>query len=90
MKRIRWTAHAEASLRDREIQRVEVERALAAPDHRSASRGARQILVRKYEDTVLNQPMVLCVVVEERPEETLVVTIYKSSKLEKYLPGGAS
>jgi hypothetical protein len=46
--------------------------------------------VRRYEDDVLRQPMVLCVVVEDRPEETVVVTVYKSSKLEKYLVGGTS
>jgi hypothetical protein len=89
MKPVRWTAHAETSLSDREIDRTEVARALAAPDRRLTSRSGREILVRKYEDDVLRQPMVLCVV-EDRPEETVVVTVYKSSKLEKYLVGGTS
>jgi hypothetical protein len=89
MKPVRWTAHAETSLRDREIDRTEVARTLAAPDRRLTSRSGREILVRKYEDEVLRQPMVLCVV-EDRPEETAVVTVYKSSKLEKYLLGGTS
>lgn len=90
MKPVRWTAHAETGLRDREIDRTEVARTLAAPDRRLTSRSGREILVRKYEDEVLRQPMVLCVVVEDRPEETAVVTVYKSSKLEKYLIGGTS
>ncbi len=34
--------------------------------------------------------MVLCVVVEERADETVVVTMYKSSKIEKYLTGGTT
>jgi hypothetical protein len=90
MKPVRWTAHAETSLREREIASQEVDRTLAAPDRRLTSRSGREILVRRYEDEVLHQPMVLCVVVEDRPEETVVVTVYRSSKLQKYLAGGSS
>lgn len=90
MKAVRWTAHAEGSLRDREIDRREAERALSSPDRRIASRGGREILVRRYDDGVLAQPMVVCVVVEERAGETVVVTVYKSSKIEKYLTGGVA
>ncbi len=88
MKPVRWTAHAEASLRDREIERSEVERALKAPDRRIAGRGAREMLVRGYDDAVVGQRMALCVVVEEHASETVVVTVYKSSRLGKYLAGG--
>jgi hypothetical protein len=87
MTRVRWTAHAEASLRDRDIDRSEAERALDAPDRRLPSRGARTVLVRRYDDLLLGQPMALCVVIEERVDETVVITAYKSSKLEKYLKG---
>lgn len=89
MRPVRWTAHAEAGLRDREIERTEAARTLDAPDRRIASRGGREILVRRYDDRVLGQPMALCVVVEERARETVVVTVYRSSKLDKYLEGGA-
>jgi len=34
--------------------------------------------------------MVLCVVTEETEEETIIVTCYKSSKLEKFLRRGES
>jgi hypothetical protein len=34
--------------------------------------------------------MVLCVVVENRGDERVVVTVYKSSKIEKYLTGGTT
>jgi hypothetical protein len=63
MKHVRWTAHAEASLRDREIERSEAERTLETPDRRIAARGAREILARGYTDAVLGQRMALCVVV---------------------------
>jgi hypothetical protein len=87
MTRVRWTAHAEASLRDRDIDRSEAERALDAPDRRLPSRGGRTVLVRRYDDPLLGQPMALCVVIEERVDETVVITAYKSSKLDKYLKG---
>jgi hypothetical protein len=90
MKAVRWSAHAEGSLRDRAIDRREAERALSGRDRRIASRGGREIPVRRYDDGVLGRPMVVCVVVEERPEETVVVTVYWSSKLEKYTTGGAA
>ncbi len=69
--------------------RAEVELTVESPDRRIAGRGERQILVRKYADKALRQPMVLCVVAEERAEETIVVTVYRSSRIEKYLPGAA-
>jgi hypothetical protein len=34
--------------------------------------------------------MALCVVLEKHGAETVVVTVYKSSKLDKYLKGGAA
>jgi hypothetical protein len=90
MRRVRWTAHAEASLRDREIDRTEAQHTIDAPDRRIASRGGRTVLARRYDDPVLGQPMALCVVLEEHGAETVVVTVYKSSKLDKYLKGGAA
>jgi len=38
-------------------------------------------------DAVLQTPMLLRVVVEETPAEMVVVTLYKTSKFGKYLPG---
>lgn len=92
VKPIRWTAHAQANLRDREIDRAEAERTIQAPDCEIAGRIDRTILVRQYHDAILDQSMALCVVVEARAEETVVITVYKSSKLNKYLKakGGAT
>jgi hypothetical protein len=89
MRPIRWTAHAVASLTDREIERDEAERAIAAPDRTVSGHGRRQVLLRKYHDAVLGQPMLLCVVIEDQSEERVVLTVYKTSKLDKYLERGA-
>lgn len=72
MKPVRWSAHAQASLRDREVDRAEAQRTLEAPLRRLAGRGRREILLRTYHDPTLQQPMLLCVVVEERANETVV------------------
>jgi hypothetical protein len=39
------------------------------------------------DNSLLCQPMALCVVIEEEVDETVVVTAHKSSKLEKSLKG---
>jgi hypothetical protein len=53
MKPVRWSAHALASLRDREVDRTEAERTLEAPERRLTSRGRREVLVRRYHDHTL-------------------------------------
>jgi len=89
MKPVRWTAHALASLAEREIDRAEADRAIAAPDRTIPGREGRQVLVRRFDDPVLRQPMLVCVVIDEDPDERVVVTVYKTSKLSKYLGGDA-
>jgi hypothetical protein len=90
VKPIRWTAHAEARLRDREIDRVEADRTIQAPDREIPGRFGRTLRVRRYDDAVLGRPMALCVLVETGAAETVVITLYKSSNLAKYLEGGPS
>ena len=50
MRPIRWTAHAVANLTDREIERDEAERTIAAPDRTVPGHGGRQVLLRKFHD----------------------------------------
>ena len=45
------------------------------------------MLVRRYNDSTLRQEMALCVVIEETDTERVVVTLYKTSQLKKYLEG---
>jgi ribosomal protein S17 len=40
--------------------------------------------LRRYPDRILNQDMLLCVVIEETMEETVVVTVFKTSQLGRY------
>jgi hypothetical protein len=50
------------------------------------SRG-RMVLMRRYFDEVLRQEMLLRIVVEDAGEETTMVTVYKTSQIEKYVKG---
>ena len=88
MKAIRWARHALEALAEREIDREEVERALSGPTPTLPGLGNRTVHMQKYHDRALDQEMLLCVVTEDHGGEVVIVTIYKTSKLEKYLRGG--
>jgi hypothetical protein len=87
MKPVRWTTHATKNLVDREIDRQEVEYALQAPEYVVDDAPDRQIFMRRYIDKILQQEMLLRVVVEESGDETVVITVYKTSRMDRYLKG---
>lgn len=94
MKRVRWSAHAVQNIVDREVERGEVDRTLATPDRirsgqsdRKSGQSDRKIYMRRYFDAVLQQPMLLRVVVDENLDEIVVVTVYKTSQIDKYMRG---
>jgi hypothetical protein len=86
MKPIRFSPHAEANLAAREITRADAEAAIRNPDHQETGRPPRVIVNRVYSDTVTGETMLLRAVIEETESEIAVVTLYKKSKLKKYLP----
>jgi len=85
----RWTYHALQSLAAREIAREEADRALDAPDLIAPGQPPRQIFMRRYRDAILQRDMLLRVVVEETVDEIVVIAVYKTSQIKKYLEGGA-
>jgi len=87
---LRWTPHALEGLADRELGREEVEETIDEPALTVPGRGNRTVFLRKYHDRVLGQEMLLCVVAEQHGDEVVVVTVYKASKIDKYLGGGSS
>lgn len=84
-KPVRFTVHAESSLADREIDRAEVERSLLEPDKVEAGHQGRQVVMRRYYDRALDQEMLLRIVLEETEVEIVIVTIYKTSSIKRYL-----
>ena len=85
MKPLRWTSHALAALVDRDIDRAEVEQTTAAPELAVIDAPRRAVLMRRYFDVRLERQMLLRAVVEETPDERVVVTVYKTSQIAKSL-----
>ena len=85
MKRLRWTSHTLAALVDGDIASAEVEQTIAAPELVVVDPPRRVVLMRQYFDDHLTSRMLLRVVVEETPDERVVVAVYKTSQIAKYL-----
>ncbi len=75
------------NLTDREIDRTEADKTLAQPDLIAPGQPPRQVLMRRYFDRILQQEMLLCIVVEDTASERIVVTVYKTAQLSRYLKG---
>lgn len=87
MKPIRFSEHAVTNPTDREIDRAEVERTLAESDAVEPGQAGRKVYMRQYHDAVLAQDMLLRVIVEETETKFVVVTVYKTSRMDRYLKG---
>ena len=87
MKPFRWTGHALDAISDRDIDRAEVERALWNPDATAPVPGNRIVYMRLFHDPRLGREMLLRVIVEDGVAERAIVTVYKTSRIHKYLGG---
>jgi hypothetical protein len=84
-KPIRIPPHTAKNFHERDIASKEVEQTVGQPEKVVAGYDGRQIYMRRYIDSILNQEMLLRVVVEETEQARVVVTVYKTSKIQKYL-----
>ncbi len=89
MKPIRWLPHALENLADREIPRDEAEKTLVSPELVVPGGATRRLYMRRYQDARLGQQMLVRAVVQEKTEELLVITVYITSKISKYMKGAA-
>jgi len=87
MKPVRWSPHAIDNLADREIDREAAEKTLANPEFVVPGQLPRLVLMRRYFDQVLQQEMLLRMIVEDTSAERIVITVYKTSQIAKYLKG---
>jgi hypothetical protein len=85
VKRLRWTLHALKALEDRGIDRAEADEAIAAPELSVLDPPHRAVLMRRFFDRQLGRPMLLRVVVEETRQERVVITVYRTSRIARYL-----
>ncbi len=87
MKPVRWTPHALVNLADREINRSIAQATLDDPEFAVSDPPDRRILMRRYFDSLLQRDMLLRIIVEEAGDERIVVTIYKTSQIARYVKG---
>jgi hypothetical protein len=87
MKPVRWSHHALDNLADREIDRQAAQKTLVEPEFVVPGQVPRIVLMRRYFDQVLQQEMLLRMVVEDSATERVVITVYKTSQIAKYLKG---
>ena len=87
MKLTHWTPHALQNLVDREVARAEAERTLAQPEFIVPGQPPRLVYMRRYFDSLLQQEMLLRVIIEETIGEIVVVSVYKTSQITRYLKG---
>jgi len=71
----------------REIPREELERAIEAPELIRPAGLGRQAYMRRYHDPILDADMLLRAIVEETESELVVVTVYRTSQIARYLKG---
>lgn len=87
MHPIRWTQHALDNLAAREIDLADALAAIEQPELTISEPPGRRVAMRRYEDPVLGRTVLLRVVLEDTPTETVVVTVYKTSNFRKYVRG---
>jgi hypothetical protein len=87
LKPIRWSHHALKSLADREIPREEAEKTLSSPELVVPGSSTRRVFMRRYRDARLGQEMLVRAIAEEKADEVLVITVYITSKIGKYMKG---
>jgi len=86
-KPLRRLVHARKNLVDREIDEIEVLRTISEPEFITPSGRNRRIMMRFYFDETLQQKMLMRVVVDEFEDESVIVTLYKTSRGERYIKG---
>ena len=89
MKAFRWSAHALKSLSDREIPRAEADATLDKPELVVPASSSRQFFMRRYFDDRLQREMLVRALVEESAQERVVITVYITSKIGKYMKEAA-
>jgi len=84
MKLVVISDHARFEMERRQIPEESLRQVAMGPDQVVSSRRGRTVYQSLVSDSVSGSPMLLRVVIEEREDSLLVVTAYKTSKVEKY------
>lgn len=81
---LRFTFHAEEQMLVRELPRDVVLDTIENPQQRVATRTRRLIYQSQYFDPVEQRVMLIRAIVEADGGDLIVISVYKTSKIEKY------
>jgi len=82
--KIIFSEHALFEIEFRKIKKEDIEHLIKNPMQKMPAKKNRIIMQSRYYDNKENKEMLLRVIGEESENEFHVVTVYKSSKIEKY------
>jgi len=78
------TDHARFEIQRRGIEEADIVAVINRPQQRIPSLKGRTILQSKYFDKTEGKEMLLRIIGKESPKQFIVITAYKTSKVEKY------
>ncbi|MBI5789623.1 MAG: DUF4258 domain-containing protein [Candidatus Schekmanbacteria bacterium] len=83
-KKIIFTEHALLEMRRRSIDRELVANSVINPQQTLPAKNNRLIIHNQYVDAEQNRNMLLRIVIEKIDQSIIIITAYKTSKIEKY------
>ena len=85
--RIVLSDHAIFEMKRRQIDQKEVERLIRHPGQVTDGKNNRTVIQGTYHDRKYNKQMLLIIIGEELDDTFHVITVYRTSKIEKYWRG---
>ncbi len=79
-----FTEHARFEMGWRQISEELVKTIVANPNQRYITGKGKVVLQSKYENSIEGKEMLLRVIGKEIDDNFIVITVYKTSKIEKY------
>lgn len=79
-----FTEHARFEMGRRQISEELVKTIVANPNQRYITGKGKVVLQSKYENSIEGKEMLLRVIGKEIDDNFIVITVYKTSKIEKY------
>jgi hypothetical protein len=79
-----FSDHAVFEMKRRQIDRKEVEHTIKHPGQTIAGKKNRTIVQGMYHDRKYNKQMLIRIIGEELDDMFHVITVYRTSKIEKY------
>jgi len=81
------TSHARLMMGRRQIGEEDVLYVAASPQQVVSLQGARMVYQSRLHDSIEGKEMLYRIILEQREEEVIIITAYKTSRIDKYWLG---